>query len=151
MKQVITSSPILVYPDPNKQFYLFTVSSKKNSWSGISIQYQEQIKEDGTAVKVPHAITYQSGTFQGLQKNWSALMNETYAIYMSFHKMVFYLNYAHVKIRCDHAPLHKSMYSVTENEKTDNWPQAIHAIRPYIDFENIKGKDNFLVESLSIL
>ena len=83
MKQVITHSPILVSPDPNKEYYLFTDSSK-HPWSGILIQYQEHVKEDGTIVNVLHPITYQSCTFQSSQKNWSVLTKETYAIYMSF-------------------------------------------------------------------
>ena len=73
-------------------------------------------------MNVPHAITYQSGTFQELETN---------PIYMSFHKMVFYLKDAHVKIRCDHAPLHKFMYSVKRNDKVHNWSQEIYAITPY--------------------
>ena len=63
IQQVITTNPILVYPDPDKQYYLFTDSSK-HSWSGILVQYTKQIREDGTKFKIPHSITYQSGTFQ---------------------------------------------------------------------------------------
>ena len=71
VKQVITSSPILLYPDPDKQYYWYSDSSK-HSWSGIHIQCHEQLREHGT-VHVPCLITYQSGTFQGSQKNWSEM------------------------------------------------------------------------------
>ena len=101
IKQVITTNPILVYPD--KQYYLL-MGSSKHSWSGIHVQYAEQTREDGTKFQVPHHITYQNRTFQGFQKNWSTLMKETYAIYMLFCKMVFYLNTGHIMIRCDLAP-----------------------------------------------
>ena len=67
---------------------------------------------------------------------------------MSFCKMVFYLKDAHVTIRCDHAPLQKLIYSVTKNDKVNNWSQDIHAIASYIDFEHIKGIDNILADSL---
>ena len=67
IKQVITTNPILFYPDPNKQYYHFTHSSK-HSWSGILVQYTEQAREDGTKLKVFHPITYQSGTLQGPKK-----------------------------------------------------------------------------------
>ena len=63
----VTSSPILVYPDSDKQYYLFT-SSSKHYGVGVLLQYQEQVKEDGTIANVPHPITYQSCTFQCLQK-----------------------------------------------------------------------------------
>ena len=57
INQVITMNLILVYPDPDKQYYLFTDSSK-HSWSDILIQYIEQVREDCTKLKVPHPITY---------------------------------------------------------------------------------------------
>ena len=86
----MTGSPILVYPDPDRQYYLLTDSSK-HSWDGILIQYEEQANKDGTIVNVPHPIIYQSGTFQGSQKHSGVFTKETYAIYMSFCKMAFYL------------------------------------------------------------
>ena len=130
-----------------KQYYLFTDSSK-HSWSGILIQYIEQIKEGGTKLKIPHPITYQSCTFQGSQKNWSTLTKEVYAIYMSFYKMVFYLKESHVMVRCDHVPLQKFMYSVTRNDKVNNWSQETHSITSHIDFKHIKGKENVIADSL---
>ena len=46
IKQIITTIPIIAYPDPDKQYYLITDSST-HAWGGILIQYTEQIKEDG--------------------------------------------------------------------------------------------------------
>ena len=67
IKQVISTKPILAYPDPDKQYYIFTDSSK-DSLSGIPVQYTEQAREDGTKLKVVQPISYQSRTFQGSQK-----------------------------------------------------------------------------------
>ena len=63
VKQVITTNPILVCPDPENKYYLF-MDSGKHSWSGILVQYTKQAGEDGTKFKVLHPITYQSGIFQ---------------------------------------------------------------------------------------
>ena len=57
IKKFITTNPILIYPDPIKQYYLF-MDSSKHSWSGILIQYSEQTKDNGTKIKIPHPITY---------------------------------------------------------------------------------------------
>ena len=65
--------------------------------------------------------------------------------------MVFYLKDAHVIIQCVHAPLCKFINSVTQNNKVNNWSQEIHSITSHITFENIKGKENVLVDNLSIL
>ena len=70
------------------------------------------MKEYGIKLNILHPITFQSGTLQGSQKNWSTIMKEDYAICMPFHRMVFYLKDGHVIIVCDHAPLWKFIYSV---------------------------------------
>ena len=70
--------------------------------------------------KLPHPITYQSGTVQGSQKNWSTLTKVAYAIYMSYRKIVFYLKVTHVMIQCVHSPLQKSVYSIMKNDKVNN-------------------------------
>ena len=114
------------------------------------MQYTEHIKEDGTKLKIPHPITYQSVVFQGSQKNWSTLTKEAYAIYMSC-KMVFYLKEANVMVRCNHALLQKFIYSVIKNDKLNNGSHEIQSITPHIDFKHIKGKENMLVDSLSRL
>ena len=41
IKHVITTNPIFIHPDLDKQYYLFAERSK-HSWSGIPIQYTEQ-------------------------------------------------------------------------------------------------------------
>ena len=76
-------------------------------------------------------------------------MKEAYTIYMSFHKMVFYLKDAHIMIWCYHVPSGIFIYSVMKNDKVNNWSQEIHAITPYIKFKHIKGKENILADSLS--
>ena len=118
---------IVIYPNPNKQY------SSKHSWSGILIQYSEQTKDDGTKIKISHPIIYQSGTFQGSQKNWNILMKRVYAIYMSFQKMVFYLKEAHVMVwsNCSSS---KICVLSNKNDKVNNWPQEIHAMMAHIKF-----------------
>ena len=121
IKQVITTSLISAYADPEKQYYLFP-DSCKHSWSGILAQYAEQEWKDGTKLHIPHSITYQSGTSLGSQNSWRTLSKEAYAICMSFWKMVFYLEKVHIMIQCDHAPLCTFIYSVTKDDKVSNWP-----------------------------
>ena len=134
--------------DPDKKYCLFTESSK-HSWSGIIIQYTEHTQEAGAKIKVPHPITYQRCTCKALRKIGSALTKRANGIYMSFHKMVFYLKDSHILIQCDHAPSCKFIYSVTKNNKVNNSLQEIHSIAHHIEFEHIKGKENVLTDSLS--
>ena len=51
IKQLITTSPILAYSDPDKQYYLFKDRSK-HPWSGVLLQYHEQKQEDRTKLRI---------------------------------------------------------------------------------------------------
>ena len=89
LKQMIIQEPILVYPDPNKPYVLFTDASKY-AWSCVlTLEYTHII--EGKEKKILHAITYMSGLFQGSQVNWACLTKEAYAIYMSVRKLAYYL------------------------------------------------------------
>ena len=57
IKQIITMSLILVYPDPDKQYCLFN-DRGKHTWSGILVQYTEQMKKDGINLNITHPIIY---------------------------------------------------------------------------------------------
>ena len=65
--------------------------------------------------------------------------------------MVFCLKDAHAMLRCDHTPLWKFVYSVTKNNKVNNWSPGICAIALHTDFKYMKGKENVLVDSWSRL
>ena len=104
IKHAITNSPVLIYPDQNKQYHLFTDKSN-HTWSGVLTQTRETLKENGKLDITYHPIIYQSGMFTLHQINWSTLVKEAYAIMMSFYKMAIYLHDAEVVIWSDHAPL----------------------------------------------
>ena len=88
IKQDITNSPILIYPDPNKEYHLLTDASN-HTWSGVLTQTRETLKENGKLDITYHPITYQSRTFTLSPINWSTLVKEAYAIMMSFQKWHF--------------------------------------------------------------
>ena len=96
LKQMLTQEPILVYPDPSKQYVLFTDASKY-AWSCVLTQ--EYVYEfDGKEKKILHPITYMSGLFKGSQINWACLTKEAYAVYMSIKKLVYYLEDADITL-----------------------------------------------------
>ena len=92
IRHAITNSPVLIYPDPNKQYHLYTDASN-HTWSGVLTQTGNE-KLDITY----HPITYQSGMFTSSQINRSTLIKEAYDIMMSLCKMALYLHDAEVII-----------------------------------------------------
>ena len=77
LRGLLIKYPILRYPDPNKDYTLFTDASKFG-YAGVLTQEYE---EDG--VMKYHPVCYVSGLFRGSQLNWAALTKEAYAIYMA--------------------------------------------------------------------
>ena len=47
IKHAITNSPVLINPDPNKQYHLFTDASV-HTWSGVLTPTRETLKEMGS-------------------------------------------------------------------------------------------------------
>ena len=91
IKHAIINMPALIYPDPSKQYHLFTDTSN-HTWSGVLTLTRETLKDNGKLDITYHPITYQSGTFTLSQINWSTVVKGALAIMMSFYKMAFYLH-----------------------------------------------------------
>ena len=141
------TEPILMYPDPNCPYVLFTDASKY-AWACVLTQEKtHQIEEK--EVKILHPITYMSSLFQGSQMNWACLTKEAYAIYMSIKKLAYYLEDADITLRSDHLPLKKFLAKNTLNSKVNNW--AIEISPFHITFEYIKGIRNTLADTMSQL
>ena len=46
IKHTITNSPVFIYPNPNRQYHLFTDASNR-MWSGVLTQTREILKKNG--------------------------------------------------------------------------------------------------------
>ena len=107
--------PILVYPDPELPYTLFTDASKY-AWAAVLTQAYNYDKEN-KQITINHPITFASGLFKGSQLNWAALTKEAYAIYMAVKKLNYYLEDADVTLMSDHLPLKKFLQRNTMNTK----------------------------------
>ena len=78
-KEILTSPPVLVYPDPNQEYHLFTDASNF-TWSAALTQERVIQTPKGEESKfLP--IAFHSGTFQGSEVNWAAFQKEAAAIH----------------------------------------------------------------------
>ena len=139
LKEYLLKAPILKYPDPQKEYFLYTDASNY-AYAGILMQHI-----DGT----DHPITYVSGLFRGSQCRWAAMTKEAYAIYMSIKKLNFYLDTAKITVRSDHLPLQKFLEKATLNSKVNNW--AVELEDQNISFKFIPGAKNILADTMSRL
>ena len=127
------TEPILMYPEPNLPYVLFTDASKY-AWACVLTQEKACMFEE-KEIKILHHITYMSGLFRCSQINWACLTKEAYAIYLSIKKLTYYLDDADITLRSDHLPLKKFLAKYTLNSKVNNWAIEISPFR--ITFEYI--------------
>ena len=88
--------PILMYPDPNLPYVLFTDASKY-AWA-CALTQEKTYTVEGKEMKILHPITYMSGLFRGSQMNWACLTKEVYAIYISIKTLAYYLEDADITL-----------------------------------------------------
>ena len=145
LKFFLMTDPILIYPDPNLPYVLFTDASKYASACVLTQEKTHMLEEKET--KLLHPITYMSGLFRGNQLNWACLTKEVYVIYMSIKKLTYYLDDADVTLRSDHLPLKKFLAKNALNSKVNNWAIEFSPFR--LTFEYIKGIKNTLADTMS--
>ena len=86
-KKEFCKLPILIYPDANARYTVFTDASR-HGWAGILTQRNTSVANSKLVI-LDYPITYVSGLFKGSQVNWAALTKEAYAIYMLVKKAMF--------------------------------------------------------------
>ena len=143
LRELLTKYPILQYPDPSKDYTLFTNASKFG-YAGVLTQGYED-----NGIKKYHPVCYVSGLFRGSQLNWATLTKEAYAIYMSVRKLTFYIMVHNVKVKSDHLLLKKFLEKKTLNAKVNNWAVELEQFKIELDW--ISGVKNTLADSLSRL
>ena len=144
LREMLMQYPILWYPDPNREYFLY-MDTSGIGWSGVLTQ---EYSDEKGRVKF-HPICYVSGQFRGSQINWTALTKEAYAIYMAVRCLSFYITDANVSVRSDHLPLKKFLQKQTMNSKVNNW--AVELEQYNLKLNWIPGSKNLLAESLSRL
>ena len=101
LRELLTKYPILRYADQNKDYTLFTDTSK----FGYGRVLTQENEDNG--IKKYHPVFYVSGLFRGSQLNWAVLTKGAYAIYISVRKLTFYITGHNIKVKGDHLPLKK--------------------------------------------
>ena len=82
IKHAITNSPVLIYPNPSKEYHLF-MDALNHTWSGVLMQQWSNSEISNDEELTYHPIMCQSGTFSTSQVKWSTLVKECYMIMMS--------------------------------------------------------------------
>jgi hypothetical protein len=138
LKEHIIKRPILKYPDPSKDFIIYTDAS------GTAIGAAILQEHDGEL----HPVCFVSKHFDDTQVNWSTTEKEYYAVYYTLSTQDQILNGNKIILYTDHKPvvdIFRSYKSLTG--KFYRWMNC--CARFDIVVNHIPGTENVLADTLS--
>ena len=137
IKDSLTTVPLLVYPNCNKPYTLYTDASL--SCVGACLTQ----KCDGDE----KPIYYLSHKLSMSQCKWSTVEKEAYAIHFALSKLDYYLHNAQFVIKTDHKPLKYLLESPMTNKKIQLWALSMSGYNCTIEY--IEGSTNTCADLLS--
>jgi len=138
LKQLLTSSEVMAYPDTSKPYKLYTDAC---DYAIGAILVQDD--QDG----VEKVIEYVSHQLSGPQLRWATIEKEAYAVIYALNKLKAYLWGAEFTIYTDHKPLTSLFVSEMKNSKIQRWAVQIADFNTQIKYR--KGKNNIRADMLS--
>lgn len=137
MKNILSSSDVLIYPDFNKTFMLTTDAS---NYAIGAVLFQDENGKD-------KLIHFASRTLSRTEENYSASEKEMLAIFWVLQTFRNYLYGSKVKIITDHQPLTFALSPKNTNAKLKRWKAYLEEH----DYELMykPGKANVVADALS--
>ena len=140
VKSVLTSTPVILVPNFQKQFMLMVDTSGIGA-GALLMQY------DSSGIE--HPICYFSRKFNQHQTNYSTVEKETLALILSFRYFDVYLNTTRypIIVYTDHNPLVFINKMKNHNQRLLRWGLLLQEYD--MDIHNIKEKENVIADALS--
>ena len=137
LKDSLTAVPLLVYPDSNKPYVLYTDASDTCMGTCLTQECDGDEKP----------LYYLSHKLSRSQCKWSVVEKEAFAIHFGLQKLDYYLHNAQFVIRTDHKPLKFLLESPMQNKKIQLWALSMSGYNCSIEY--IAGPINTCADLLS--
>lgn len=148
LKDSLAVVPLLVYPNPNKKYTLYTDASDTCIGACLTQEYEDNDKpREAFNTPIEKPIYYLSHKLNKSQCNYSVIEKEAYAIYYALQKLDYYLHNAEFTIKTDHKPLKYLLESPMTNKRIQLWALSIAGYNCKIEY--IKGSTNTCADLLS--
>ena len=121
LKDSLTAVPLLVYPDSNKPYVLYTDASDTCIGACLTQECEGDEKP----------IYYLSHKLSRSQCKWSVVEKECFAIHFALQKLDYYLHNSQFVIRTDHKPLKYLLDSPMQNKKIQMWALSMSGYKLY--------------------
>ncbi|EGT43011.1 hypothetical protein CAEBREN_20879, partial [Caenorhabditis brenneri] len=140
LKGILTSKPVLSYPDYNRDFHIFTDASGV-AFGAVLMQ------EHPSLPKEYQAIAYASKTLSGAESRRAAVHNELGAIIFALRQFKPYLYGTKIIVHTDHRPLVFLMARHKVNDLLARWLVELQQYE--ITIMHIDGKKNTIADCIS--
>ena len=137
LKNKLCTAPVLISPDPNLPFHIFSDASKK------SVGFVLMQKKNGRL----HPIAYGSKILDKHQQNWTITCLEAYALVIGLHHFRFYVEGHKVILHTDHSALTYIAKQHLTDTKVARWLQTLINFDIQIIYE--KASNNTVADVLS--
>ena len=137
LKNKLCTAPVLISPDPNLPFHIFSDASK------ISVGFVLMQKKKGRL----HPIAYGSKILDKHQQNWSITCLEAFALVTGVHHFQFYIEGHKVILHTDHSALTYIAKQHLTDTKVARWLQTLINFDIQIIYE--KASNNTVADVLS--
>lgn len=138
LKESLTVVPLLVYPNTNKPYVLYTDAS--DSCIGACLTQETDEGEEKPVYFLSHKLS-------ATQCKWPTIEKEAYAIHYALQKLDHYLHGAQFTIKTDHKPLKYILDSPMQNKKIQLWALSLAGYNCKVEY--ITGKENHCADLLS--
>jgi transposase InsO family protein/predicted aspartyl protease len=138
LKESLMVVPLLVYPDTNKPYVLYTDAS--DNCIGACLTQESDEGEEKPIYFLSHKLS-------PTQTRWSTIEKEGFAIYYALQKLDLYLHGSQFVIRTDHKPLKYILDAKMENKKIARWALSVAGYNCKVEY--IEGKENHCADLLS--
>ena len=145
LKELLTTAPVLTYPDPNKPYILYS----DECIGACLTQIYDNVDGRLSTTPCEKPIYYLSHKFTKSQINWPVIEKEAFAIFYALQKLDQYLHDSEFVIRTDHKPLKNLMNSTIENKMIQYWTTNIRGYNCKTEYT--EGKKNVCADMLSHL
>nr|CAD2193280.1 unnamed protein product [Meloidogyne enterolobii] len=139
IKEILTQEPVLIFPDYEKPFHIFTDASTVGQGGALMQKNEEN--------KTFDAIAYCSRTLSMSERRWPAVQAELGAIIFALRTFKPYIFMAEIELHCDHKPL---AFLLKKSDAHPNLARWLIELQNYnIKIIHVAGKQNLLADGLS--
>ena len=138
LKTLITTPPVLAYPDYDQPFYLYTDASKVGLGAAL-MQYDARAKLQ--------PIAYASRTLNKAETNYSVTHLEALAVVWALKHFRDIIHGYEIRVRTDHAAVVELFKTKSLTGKLARWSLIVQDFNP--TFAHVPGAVNNVADSLS--